>query len=458
LFRLRALIIAVVVSTLFWGFGDLLVFADIQVRSAVHAIAVNSNTEKLYFAHDNGSVSVVDAQTRDVLSQIQLPGTDDEDMDYFQSSIGINEKTNKIYASSGSGDLSVVIDGSTNEIVEEILLDQHMDVMNIAVNPVTNRIYAATYSFIYVIDGSNDEIIDRIDIGDHTYMSGDVGSLWPAELSINPDTNTIYATNAGNDLIAVIDGSANRIVANITVPTPFSAVINPMSNKLYVTFESSDNMVVYNGAHPYERLSIIENVETQSFSNDHIAIDAQRNRVYVVTYPEDGFTVIDGNSDKMVEKIATDFRPMVLGVNPVTGTVYVGMDSYHLVEEIQIQENASAATPHPPVIQDNQGMSLDTANLPLGAQLTLSQSFHNNGNVPQEYVILIEIRDSTGVSTHIAWQGGIAGIGQEKTIGISWIPPYVGDHQIRTFVISNLTNPEVLSNVETINVIVVNSG
>ena len=116
---------------------------------------------------------------------------------------------------------------------------------------------------------------------------------------------------------------------------------------------------------------------------------------------------------------------------------------------------ALSPTPVPLSILDSEGNCVDTSSIKSGSQIVLSRPYHNSRIVAQDFVILFEIRDSSGVSIQIAWQGGLAAAGAEKEVGVSWIAPDVGDYQVRTFVISNLTNPEVLTQVTTTNVFVI---
>ena len=58
----------------------------------------------------------------------------------------------------GSGSVSI-IDGKTNEVVDDITLDQPAS--DISVNPETNMIYVAVsdLGFVYVIDGKTNEVV-----------------------------------------------------------------------------------------------------------------------------------------------------------------------------------------------------------------------------------------------------------------------------------------------------------
>jgi hypothetical protein len=82
-----------------------------------------------------------------------------------------------------------------------------------------------------------------------------------------------------------------------------------------------------------------------------------------------------------------------------------------------------------------------------GKQATLSSVITNDGDHSQQFVELVEVKDSSGVTVFLAWQSGALGPNSQTQIGVSWIPERPGDYNVRTFAISNFDNPQVLSQV-----------
>lgn len=113
-----------------------------------------------------------------------------------------------------------------------------------------------------------------------------------------------------------------------------------------------------------------------------------------------------------------------------------------LLNSAQFVSGMSIVIP-PAIITDNEGNSLEV--ITVGKQVTISRSFSTIIESPKQFLALFEIRDSDGVSVYIAWHTGIANPKDNIVVGISWMPEEVGDYDIRTFLISNWTNPEVLS-------------
>ena len=103
----------------------------------------------------------------------------------------------------------------------------------------------------------------------------------------------------------------------------------------------------------------------------------------------------------------------------------------------------------PPIITDNEGNSIEL--ITVGKQVTISKSFRTTIDSSRPFLALFDVRDSDGVSVYIAWQTGMVIPRNDVVVGISWMPEEAGDYEIRTFLISDWTNPEVLSPVASTN-------
>jgi hypothetical protein len=109
--------------------------------------------------------------------------------------------------------------------------------------------------------------------------------------------------------------------------------------------------------------------------------------------------------------------------------------------------DVGSTTVTPPVPTDVTGKELDEVSS--GQQVVLTTNVINNNAAPQPFVALLEVRDNNGVTIFLAWQTGTLPANDRTQVGLSWTPEDPGDYQVRTFVISDLTNPRVLSLVST---------
>lgn len=97
-----------------------------------------------------------------------------------------------------------------------------------------------------------------------------------------------------------------------------------------------------------------------------------------------------------------------------------------------------------PSLHNLDGDRIDSVEV--GQQSMIRLSIHNNIPYEQPFVILVEIRDSNDVTTDVFWQSGIFGEGGNYTMETSWAPrDEDNNYQIRSFVVSDLDNPQVLS-------------
>jgi YVTN family beta-propeller protein len=77
--------------------------------------------------------------------------------------VAVNEATNRIYVTDAQMNLISVVDGATNEVLASICTERESRA--IAVNPVTNHVYATLGGSVIVIDGVTNAITDKIDVG-----------------------------------------------------------------------------------------------------------------------------------------------------------------------------------------------------------------------------------------------------------------------------------------------------
>jgi hypothetical protein len=101
------------------------------------------------------------------------------------------------------------------------------------------------------------------------------------------------------------------------------------------------------------------------------------------------------------------------------------------------------ATVSPPAPQTPAGQPVTTVND--GQQVVLTTNVRNTSPESMPFVALIEVRDSSGITVYLAWQTGTLGGNQQTQVGLSWTPDQAGDYTVRTFVISSLQNPRILS-------------
>jgi DNA-binding beta-propeller fold protein YncE len=159
-------------------------------------------------------------------------------------SIAVNEATNRIYVGVDGG--LMVINGETDQVIAEIPLGD--DVVALAVNPITNRIYAGIYGKnITVIDGATNLKVGEIPEGLYNNY----------ELAVNPNTNLVYVGEwtvwvGEADGVLVYNGENFEQIASVALGVSshierVGVTVNPNSNRIYATWSGNSSLYMIDG-------------------------------------------------------------------------------------------------------------------------------------------------------------------------------------------------------------------
>lgn len=119
---------------------------------------------------------------------------------------------------------------------------------------------------------------------------------------------------------------------------------------------------------------------------------------------------------------------------------------------LQASSSAAYATtyaimvPSEPIVTEQSGTIHPVTT---GQQVIVSTTVQSNANDTRDYVVIIEIRNSNGITENLNWQSGRLEPRGMNQVGVSWIPSEAGAYEIRTFVLSELKNPQLYSAVIT---------
>lgn len=87
-----------------------------------------------------------------------------------------------------------------------------------------------------------------------------------------------------------------------------------------------------------------------------------------------------------------------------------------------------------------------------GRSVLITPTLQNNVATKMEYTLIVEVRDADGITVYLQWASGQLEGGGEESESMSWIPSTSGTYNVRSFVITNLANPQALSLVTSVNV------
>lgn len=218
---------------------------------------------------------------------------------------------------------------------------------NIAINPVTNKIYVAnavSYDpYGNYIWGNTVTVIDGATNNTSTVEVG----TYPRAITVNPVTNKIYVANYYSYTISVIDGDTDTVINTISADSPNAIAVNTVTNMIYATSSYGDFVTVIDGNTNY-----VTTVPSGGglFSNTYgIAIDSLANKIYVLHGggpwwdPINSVMVLDGATNTSID-VPVGYEPIYIAVNPVTNKIY--MAAYN--GRISVMDGATYSVTHFP--------------------------------------------------------------------------------------------------------------
>jgi len=307
------------------AYDPMIVVANITLGKHPYCIATNNETNRIYVGVDGG-LMVMNGETDQVLAEIPL-GDD-------VVALAVNPLTNRIYAGIYGKNVTV-IDGATNLKVGEIPQGLYNS-RELAVNPVTNLVYVGDWTVVVgqadsvrVYNGENFQYVTSVALGISTYIER-VG------VTVNPNTNKVYATWSGNDSLYMIDGNTHTITEDVD-PSSFSTTVtvNSYTNYVYV------GNAVLNG-------DTLEQV-TSGYTGEIKAIDPVHNLLYTVSNYEN-LCRLDGSTHGVIDslKLHWTFSSTYdrIAVNPTTFKIYI--TNYDGNETCVVSAGAPAPDTTPP--------------------------------------------------------------------------------------------------------------
>jgi YVTN family beta-propeller protein len=299
--------------------------ATIPVGTNPLGIAVNPVSNKLYVANaGSDNVTVIDLTSG---GSATIPSGD------FTRWLGINTETNRIYASALLGANVTVINGATDTVATTLGTG---GAGWTAVNPLNDRAYVLRY-------GAGDEV--NVLQGQTYLLTSATKSYQPVSLAINPVNNWIYiAHQTTGDIVSMDmttpapyppmkcpDGAGGLLpqpgdeedpYANcINVPDfPLSVALNPLTNKIY-SLSTNNQITVINGAGNNHIVTSV--TPTDAAGARVIAVNPVNNRIYAAY--ANAVVVMDGvtNATTTIPAGSVGGGPVAIGINPLSGRVYV---------------------------------------------------------------------------------------------------------------------------------------
>jgi hypothetical protein len=117
------------------------------------------------------------------------------------------------------------------------------------------------------------------------------------------------------------------------------------------------------------------------------------------------------------------------------------------VSDVSPDTDLALVVPSRPVVVDmtSRPVSLVMA----GGQYLIAVNATNNDEIRDwASVVIVEVRDSNGITLWLNWHSQTVSANSSYGLDMSWMPEHPGTYQIRSFVISSLSNPRIFSDVK----------
>jgi YVTN family beta-propeller protein len=338
----------------------------IMINSSGSDIAVNSNLDRVYALSSSQILEVIEDKEYNIVANVTL--------DHYPVDIAVNTKTNKVYIP--SDDAISVIDGESNEKLYNVNVTFNGTAEKVAVNPENNRTYVtidnaeyvSTNDQVLIINGTNDRLLTNITVPDNAldidvnpetmavYITNDVGNRisaingttsqleatirgnftdYPeAYLAVDDNPNLIYVITAPNT-VSVINGTTNAFITNLTLQPEEGEeaehiVVNRRTNTTYVGLSTGNIVSLVNVTADKVLTNQRDSPEKEELSGikvgwnpSDIAVNPETNMIYVIYSSSTAVSVIDGNTDSIINTIALGSLLSDVDVNPLTNTIYL---------------------------------------------------------------------------------------------------------------------------------------
>ncbi|MBI5805335.1 T9SS type A sorting domain-containing protein, partial [candidate division TA06 bacterium] len=138
----------------------------------------------------------------------------------------------------------------------------------------------------------------------------------PIAAAVNPVTNKIFVANNGSDNVTVIDGADNDTTTVPSGSNPRDVAVNPVTNKIYVINDTNNNLTIVDGITNDTNVVIVGNYPVA------VAVNPVTNKIYVANYNGGDVSVID-EINKTTASVFAGTNPYAIAVNLVTNKIYV---------------------------------------------------------------------------------------------------------------------------------------
>ncbi|MGB3480532.1 MAG: T9SS type A sorting domain-containing protein [bacterium] len=332
---------------------------SVSIGGYPRVLNYNPISNKIYCYASSGILAIIDASNHNLIRQIAVdPGSYHFTLNKFNNRIycinqsddnvaiidGIgdtlicswqlgqfplcadyNSVMNRVYIGHLSSENIYIFDGNTNQHIETLYFNA--PVLAMAYDSTDNQLFVVTepyqtedfFADMIVLDGTTNAIIDTMETGILPWNS----MMWEREY------NQVWVANEGFDNLPgyTIDGYAaesleHRFKTAVGF-TPYSAILNPATEKYYCVGRSDNFVVVFNTNTP-DSCALKEMGECAW----DILLNPLENKVYCANNTGRDVTVIDGATDSIITRVRIPGDALALAFNSTDNKIYASSGLY----------------------------------------------------------------------------------------------------------------------------------
>ncbi len=247
----------------------------------------------------------------------------------------------------------------------------------------------------------------------------------PRAIAINPVTNKVYVANEGSDNVTIINGATHGTTSVTVGDRPYWLAVNPETNRVYVVNFGDSNVSLIDGSGAVSGPLLVG-------GGGWTAINPVTDRAYMLRYGAgDEFNIIAGALYQNTSATRS-YEPVSIAVNPVTNVVYI----VHKTTGDVTAQDVTVDQPYPPLLCPNGTGGLKPNPAPTDPVTT---PCINVPDVPMAVTVNPVTNKIYAVST--GQVSVINGIGQANPHAFTALtPPGVGTSAAVTVAVNPITN------------------
>jgi YVTN family beta-propeller protein len=322
------------------------VISTIKVQRNPGEIMFNPVNRSMYVLNNAGDISVIDARTNNIITNITTPTPEN---------IAFNPSNNEIYVTDGFNTNVEVISAADNKVIKSIPLSVNGEIPHIVIpnaigyNPKNGNMYVPGGVWVTSVNIDN-VAVTNVTNSLVTPNNVHIGSINIGQLSVDIPPNNDHNTCARSVIIScvasVIDSKSNEIIKNIPIGKSGDVMattagiigFNPNNNNMYVGNYKDRSISIINSSNQVWTPVLL------SGSPLAIAYNPKNGNMYVAD-SSNTISVIDWKTSQVTHISGVGVAPSAIAYNPKDGNMYVAGGGSKSVYVIDSERNNFTSVP-----------------------------------------------------------------------------------------------------------------